>query len=139
MTEGAGDHLKSCASLFQEQIFKDKKRRKYYQFSFKSFPLSLLVLNRSLILHGILKKEVRGHKGECLIETCRLDETFVISEAHTVGVHRAGSLGISFTHCDWRESQCQVALSFDGTRTCHIQKRKGEDQFHLLQSAYKDM
>lgn len=68
----------------------------------------------------ILKQEVRGHKRESLIETCRLDEAFVISEAHTVGVHRAGSLGIAFTHCDLSESQCQVALSFDGTRMCHV-------------------
>lgn len=114
----------SCASLFQEQILKDKKKRhKYYQISFQSFPVSVLVLRFEPFsdpLLEILKQKVRGHKRESLIETCGLDEAFVIREAHTVGVHRAGSLGISFTHCDFSESQCQVALSFDGTRMCHV-------------------
>lgn len=127
---------------------KNKKRGKYFQISVQSFPLSVLVLRLEPFfsdpLLEILKKEVRGHKRERLIETCRLDEAFVISEAHTVGgggwgVHRAGSLGISFTHCDLRESQCQVAPSFDGTGMCHAQKSKGEEQFHLVQSAYKGM
>lgn len=52
----------------------------------------------------ILKKEVRGHTRECLIESRRSDEAFVISEARTVGVHTGASLGVSFTRSDLREA-----------------------------------
>lgn len=53
----------SCASLFQEQILKDKKKRhKYYQISFQSFPVSVLVLRLEPVsdpLLEILKQEVK--------------------------------------------------------------------------------
>lgn len=82
-------------------------RRKHDQIYYQSFPVSVLVARLEPFsdpLLEILKKEVRGHERECLIETCRLDEAFVISEAHTVGVHRGGSLGVSFAHSDSREA-----------------------------------
>lgn len=79
LTEGAADHTNSCVHLLQEQILKDKRDANPIRFFFQSFPVSVLVVRLEPFSDPpleILKKEVRGHKRECLIETCRLDEAF---------------------------------------------------------------
>lgn len=131
MTGGTTVDLNCCDSLFQEQTSKHKKRHNHYHISFQSFSVSVLLVRLEPFsdpLLPILKKGVGGHKRQCLIETCRLDVTFVISEAHTVGVHRAGSLGISFSHTEIGGNRGQGAMSLGGTKMWCVQMSKGECQ-----------